>query len=143
MSDEEVDRLLEEVTKKLNHKYRNMLRESEAETISVEVKDESHNTIPDETMCESKNTLVRDCFWCGDEWKQPPVRIKHGDLVDVKADGYLGTMLGRYIGKGYGVVELYNYATGVKHVVGKVESRGLDGNPRLISDEELFDFIKD
>lgn len=52
-------------------------------------------------------------------------------------------MLGRYIGKGMGVIELYNYVTGVSHHIGKVVSRGLDRNPRLISDEKLFEFIKD
>ncbi len=78
------------------------------------------------------------------KWKQPPVKIKHGDLVDVDLKGFLGdSFLGRYIGKGYGIVEFYNYATGVKHHIGKVVGRGLDRNPRLISDEELFNYIED
>ena len=82
-------------------------------------------------------------YWVDGEWIQPPVRIKHGDLVDVEVDGYLGTLLGRYIGKGYGVVELHDYSEGIKHIVGKVISRGLDHNPRLISDEELLNYIND
>lgn len=81
-------------------------------------------------------------YWVDDKWIQPPVRIKHGDLVDIKCENY-PIMLGRYIGKGYGVVELYNYSTGVEHVIGKVVSRGIDNNPRLVSDEILFDFIKE
>ena len=52
-------------------------------------------------------------------------------------------MLVRYIGKGLGVVELYNNATGVSYHIGKVKTRGLDRNPRLISDEKLFEFIND
>lgn len=82
-------------------------------------------------------------YWFENEWIQPPVKIKHGDLVYIEAEGYITTLLGRYIGKGYGVVELYNYATGIKYVVGKVVSRGSDNNPRLISDEKLFEFIND
>ena len=97
----------------------------------------------EENNIEEPQVLIRDCYWVEDEWKQPLVKIKHGDLVDIKHEGYLGIMLGRYIGKGYGVVELYNYATGIKYVVGKVESRGLNRNPILISDENLFDFIND
>lgn len=45
-------------------------------------------------------SLIDNDFWISGEWKQPPVRIKHGYLVEVKCDDYLGTMLGRYIGKG-------------------------------------------
>jgi hypothetical protein len=91
---------------------------------------------------EKVNTLIDDDYWKSGEWKQPPVKIKHGDLVDVKCENY-PIMLGRYIGKGMGVVELYNYATGISYYIGKVISRGLDRNPRLISDEKLFEFIQD
>lgn len=89
-----------------------------------------------------KYNLDYNDYWTNGEWIQPPTLIKHGDLVDIKADNY-PVMLGRYIGKGYGVVELYNYHTGVKYVIGKVMSRGLSSDPRLISDEKLFEFIKD
>jgi hypothetical protein len=104
---------------------------------------ENQNEIKSESNSNNENVLKHDCYWVGDEWIQPPTRIKHGDLVNIEHEEYLPTMLGRYIGKGYGVVELYNYATGTKHVVGKVVSRGLDMNPRLISDKKLFEFIKD
>ena len=90
-----------------------------------------------------ENVLTHDYYWVGDEWIQPPVRIQHGDLVDITAENYLGTMLGRYIGKGYGVVELYNYATGIKYVIGKVHSRGIDRNPRLVPYEKLLELIFD
>ena len=91
---------------------------------------------------EKEHTLIDNDYWSSGEWKQPPVKIKHGDLVDVKCENY-PIMLGRYIGKGLGVVELYNYATGVSYHIGNVVSRGLDRNPRLISDENLFEFIND
>lgn len=91
---------------------------------------------------EKQYTLIENDYWISGEWKQPPVKIKHGDLVDVKCENY-PIMLGRYIGKGMGVVELYNYATGISYHIGKVISRGLDRNPRLISDEKLFEFIQD
>ena len=93
-----------------------------------------------------KNKLIDNSYWNKKQtkWKQPPVKIKHGDLVDVDLKDFMGErFLGRYIGKGYGVVEFYNYATGVKHHIGKVVGRGLDRNPRLISDEELFNRIED
>jgi len=82
-------------------------------------------------------------YWSRGKWKQPPVKIKHGDLVYITHKDYIVSMLGRYIGDGYGVVELYDYSTGIKHVVGKVEGRGMNKNPRLISDEKLFEFIND
>lgn len=91
---------------------------------------------------KKNSSLVRDDYWTDDGWKQPPVKIKHGDLVDVKCENY-PIMLGRYIGKGFGVVELYDYASGISHHVGKVMSRGINKNPRLISDKELLNFIKD
>lgn len=91
---------------------------------------------------EKEHNLIDNDYWRSGEWKQPPVKIKHGDLVDVKCENY-PIMLGRYIGKGLGVVELYNYATGIHYHIGKVISRGLDRNPRLISDEKLFEFIED
>lgn len=91
---------------------------------------------------ENKWTLIDNDYWKSGEWKQPPVLIKHGDLVDIKCENY-PIMLGRYIGKGMGVVELYNYSTGTSYHIGKVVSRGSDRNPRLISDEKLFEFIKD
>jgi len=91
---------------------------------------------------KKENTLIDNDYWISGEWKQPPVKIKHGDLVDVKCENY-PIMLGRYIGKGMGVVELYNYASGISYHIGKVTSRGLDANPRLISDEKLFEFIQD
>ena len=81
---------------------------------------------------ETQNSLTLDCYWIDDKWIQPPVRIKHGDLVEITADGYFSTMTGRYIGKGYGIVELYDYSKGVTNVIGKVVSRGIDHNPRLI-----------
>jgi hypothetical protein len=91
---------------------------------------------------EKEHTLIDNDYWVSNEWKQPHVEIKHGDLVNVQCDNY-PIMLGRYIGKGLGVVELYNYARGVSYHIGKVVSRGLDKNPRLISDEKLFEFIED
>lgn len=91
---------------------------------------------------EKEHTLVDDDYWSSGEWKQPPVKIKHGDLVDIKCENY-PIMLGRYIGKGLGVVELYNYHTGISYHIGKVKTRGLNRNPRLISDEKLFEFIED
>lgn len=91
---------------------------------------------------EKEDELINNSYWNSGEWKQPPVKIKHGDLVDVKCENY-SIMLGRYIGKGLGVVELHNYATGVSYHIGKVISRGLDRNPRLISDEKLLKFIED
>jgi hypothetical protein len=86
--------------------------------------------------------LIDNDYWVSGEWKQPPVKIKHGDLVDVKVDNY-PIMLGRYIGKGLGVVELYNYHKGISYHIGKVTTRGLDKRPRLVSDEKLFEFIED
>jgi hypothetical protein len=96
-----------------------------------------------ESKTENINVLRRDSYWNEDDtvWKQPPTKIKHGDLVDVEYGN--GTVFGRYIGKGMGVVEFYNYAVGVTHHIGKVRSRGLDRNPRLISDKDLFDYIDD
>ena len=91
---------------------------------------------------ENENVLFDNDYWKSGEWVQPPVKIKHGDLVDVDCENY-PIMLGRYIGKGFGVVELYNYSTGISCHVGKVVSRGLDRNPRLVSDEKLFEFIQD
>ena len=83
-------------------------------------------------------------YWNEDEtvWVQPPVKINHGDLVDIK---YVGrqTILGRYIGKGLGVAELFHYAKGLTYHTGKVTNRSLDGNPRLISDENLLKYIED
>ena len=77
------------------------------------------------------------------EWKQPPVKIKHGDLVDVKLENYPGLQLGRYIGKGKGAVVFNNYSKGDSFHVGYVMNRGLDLNPKLISDEKLFEYIED
>ena len=82
-------------------------------------------------------------YWFDGVWRKPPVEINHGDLVDVKVDGYLGVMLGRYIGKGYGVVKLPNTSFHAKYIVGKVCSRGISKNPPLISDKELLKLIKD
>mgnify|MGYP001603978112 CR=1 FL=1 len=65
----------------------------------------------------------------------------HGDLVNIEYGNQ--TVLGRYIGKGLGVAEFWNYSTGISYHIGKVMNRGLDGNPRLISDEKLFEFIED
>ena len=86
---------------------------------------------------------MRNNYWNEKQtkWKQPPVKIKHGDLVDIEYGTQ--TVLGKYIGKGLGVAEFYNYSTGIKHHIGKVISRGLDRNPRLISDVELFKYIED
>lgn len=85
-------------------------------------------------------------FWVDDRWIQPPVRVKIGDLVDVELNvkGILsGNYLGRYIGRGMGVVVFYNYATGEKQYIGRVVGRGIDRNPRLISDTELLELIED
>ena len=93
-----------------------------------------------------KDKLIDNSYWNKKQtkWKQPSVKIKHGDLVDVDLKDFIGeSFLGRYAGKGYGVVEFHNYATGVKHHIGKVVGRGVDRNPRLISDEELFNRIED
>ena len=107
--------------------------------------DELDGNISFEKELNSNNDFPKN-FWVNGKWKQPPVKIKHGDLVDVELDvkGILkSNYLGRYIGKGMGVVEFYNYATGTKHYIGKVVGRGLDRNPRLISDEELLNLIED
>jgi hypothetical protein len=114
------------------------------------VKEETinHESMSEEEKIETdvekdfQSILIPDSYWVGNTWIQPPVKIEHGDLVDVGCDNY-PTMLGRYIGKGYGVVELYDYSSGIKHVIGKVLSRGLDRNPRLISDEKLLEFVED
>jgi len=42
------------------------------------------NFIPNVEENTSKNILKHDCYWVDDEWIQPPVRIKHGDLVEIK-----------------------------------------------------------
>ncbi len=86
---------------------------------------------------------MKPSYWESGKWVQPPAIIQHGDLVNVKCDGILGEVLGRYIGKGYGVVKLEDYSSGVKYVIGKVQSRGLNKNPELVSDEKLLEFIKD
>ena len=93
-------------------------------------------------METTEHILIDNGYWESGEWKQPTVKIKHGDLVDIKCENY-PIMLGRYIGKGMGVVELYDYSTGTSYHIGKVVSRGLDRNPLLISDEKLFEFIQD
>lgn len=83
-----------------------------------------------------------DSYWNkdGTVWKQPPVRIKHGDLVDIEYKGMPFTVLGRYIGKGMGVAKI---SSGSGIHIGKVICRGLDLNPPLVSDEELFNHIND
>ena len=93
-----------------------------------------------------QETIIDDTYWNEDFtiWKQPPVKIKHGDLVDVRIDTKgIGEYLGRYIGKGKGVVVFHDYSTGDSYHIGNVISRGLDKNPKLVSDEELFNFIVD
>ncbi len=86
----------------------------------------------------------RPCMWnkAKTVWTQPPVPIYHGDLVNIEYDGYQ-SITGRYIGKGYGIAELYRYDISVTYHIGKVTGRGIDMNPRLISDEDLMYFIKD
>ena len=63
-----------------------------------------------------KQTLIDNDYWESGEWKQPPVKIKHGDLVDIRHEDYPVPLIGRYIGKGYGVVELYHYSKETKVV---------------------------
>jgi len=84
-------------------------------------------------------------FWNEDKtiWTQPPVDIKHGDLVELEYGSGTQTVIGRYIGKGYGVAKFHNYATGDRFEVTKVVHRGYNLNPLLVTNEELFNFIKD
>jgi hypothetical protein len=121
--------------------------EEEIEEVDIYV-DKIHEV--DETNVNDSNFMFSrfSDYWNEDktEWKQPPVRIKHGDLVDVYIDekGILSSIyLGRYIGKGLGVVTFYDYSEGQSYHIGKVVGRGWDKNPRLVTDEELFNFIED
>ena len=57
---------------------------------------------------EEGNSLTSNYLWSSGEWVQPPVPIKHGDMVEVECDNYSSTLVGRYIGKGCGIV---NYTT--------------------------------
>ena len=90
-----------------------------------------------------KNLLKSDSYWnkTRTKWKQPPTIIKHGDLVDIEYN--TTTVIGRYIGKGKGVAIIPNYSTGDVFHIGYVVSRGIDMNPRQVSDEQLFEFIQD
>ena len=92
---------------------------------------------------EEENSLTGNYLWSSGEWVQPPVPIKHGDVVEVECDNYSSTLVGRYIGKGYGIVELYDYTKGTHYVTGHVVGRGINKNPRLISDEKLLQYIKE
>ena len=92
---------------------------------------------------EEGNSLTSNYLWSSGEWIQPPVPIKHGDMVEVECDNYSSTLVGRYIGKGCGIVELYDYTKGTHYVIGHVVGRGLNKNPRLISDEKLLQYIKE
>lgn len=122
----------------------------ESEEIRYEVMDESiYCEESEEDICKETeeveytksegDIILNDSYWVGDEWIQPPTRIKHGDLVDI----YYGsndwtTVTGRYIGKGKGVAFING-----EYYINKVRNRGLDKNPKLVSDEELFQFIID
>jgi len=92
---------------------------------------------------EEENSLTGNYLWSSGEWVQPPVPIKHGDVVEVECDNYSSTLVGRYIGKGCGIVELYDYTKGTHYVTGHVVGRGINKNPRLISDEKLLQYIKE
>ena len=88
-----------------------------------------------------KDKLGRDIFWNKrkTKWKQPPVPIKVGDLVDIEYRG--DSVLGRYIGRGKGVAIV---STPDKELVeGYVCGRGFDRNPELISDEQLLNLLED
>ncbi len=90
------------------------------------------------------DSLKNYSYWNEDktEWKQPPVKIKHGDLVEIEY-GEHNTVLGRYVGKGKGVAIIPDYSKGDTFHIGIVKHRGLNLNPRIVSDEELFNFIED
>jgi hypothetical protein len=99
---------------------------------------------------EKKDVLKQTDYWNKDRtiWVQPPVKIKHGDLVEIICTDvrYSGTtLLGRYIGKGKGVavIPAPYYSRDDIYVTGFVTNRGLDRNPKLVSDEDLFHFIED
>ena len=85
------------------------------------------------------NKLKNDCYWNKKrtKWKQPPVPIRFGDLVDIE---YSSTpLLGRYIGNGIGVAIIH----GSQIVKGHVTGRGLDRNPKLVSDAELMQMFEE
>jgi hypothetical protein len=52
---------------------------------------------------EADEMLFKPLFWNKErtQWTQPPVKIKHGDLVEIEYPTGI-TVLGRYIGKGMG-----------------------------------------
>ena len=76
-------------------------------------------------------------------WTQPPVPIKHGDLVDIEYNGGISTVIGRYIGKGMGLWVSDIYYEGKKYHIGYVKNRGYDKMPDLPTDEEVFNHIED
>lgn len=90
---------------------------------------------------DSSRTLKRDCYWNKKKtiWKQPPVRIKIGDLVDIEYGNL--KILGRYVGKGKGAAIVFNPQETV--FIGYVSSRGVDRNPKLVTDEKLLDILND
>ena len=54
---------------------------------------------------KKKKSLLDDFYSSGwnkkrTKWRQPPVPIKHGDVVDIEYEPLGTTLLGRYIGKG-------------------------------------------
>jgi len=125
-----------------NEEINTQEKEKEEKETDIDVDDD--DKIVEENVSDSNFIISRfSIYWNEDEteWKQPPVPIKHGDLVDVRID--TDVYLGRYIGKGIGVVTFHNYSTGQSYHIGKVVGRGLDKNPRLVTDEELFNFIED
>jgi len=69
---------------------------------------------------------------------QPPVPIKFGDFVDIEYTTPSQTVLGRYIGKGMGAAICHSEV-----FIGYVVSRGIDNNPRQLSDEELMKLYED
>lgn len=91
---------------------------------------------------ESDDKLTFNHYWNKSKmiWKQPPVKIKHGDLVEIEY-GH-SVVLGRYIGKGYGVAEISKNGETTRSI-GRVVSRGVDNNPKLVSDQVLLEYIKE
>lgn len=115
---------------------------SEQEVVEKEVVEEEevdNKSYYEKQKKTNEDTFFDSSYWVGNEWVQPPVRIKHGDLVDITyGSNDWTTVTGRYIGKGMGVAFING-----EYYINKVKNRGLDKNPTLVSDQELFNFIKD
>jgi len=109
--------------------------------LTKEEKERFENHYKTKTTMSKANTLINDCFWNKDKtvWRQPPVPIKLGNLVDIEYNNL--TVLGRYIGKGKGAAITFtpNRAIFVGYVVG----RGIDRNPKLPTVEELFELFEE